>query len=59
MFPKLREVAKTSEFWLGLAGIIMVGAKEIGWMDPAVYDKLFYPVLTYVIGRITSKAVKD
>lgn len=55
----LETVVRSSEFWLGLVGIVLTGAVSMGWIEQELYNTVIAPLMIYVGGRATSKIVKS
>lgn len=49
---------RTSEFWIGIATAAGAGLVAVGVLPQETWDKVLFPAIVYVVGRLTSKAVK-
>ena len=50
---------RTSEFWLAIAAAIGSAFAGLGWITKEDWQTYVAPAIVYVVGRVTSKAVKN
>lgn len=49
---------RTSEFWIAIVSGVGTMLTGFGLIDRETWDKIIYPALIYIIGRLISKFVK-
>ena len=54
----LKLIFRTSEAWLAVAGLLGSWLASRGVIPEQQWNSLVMPLLVYIFGRITSKAVK-